>query len=315
MSHTAFLAFLCVLSVSRGEILLKELGAQLSAYRQLEELEHRRRLLSDSIRVTVRERSDLMEALSRHMKRLKAAKKQYDATTSRLRSLVEMVLVQSGSIDEGGASAAPALFERLEVLEHERALLGESIRAIRSDISRTRRLHASLGKVLSRLREKLDSVKTLIVRKREEIWRMSREIEARRTLFDARHFRILSRIKKIRARLKKMNEPVTLMLPVRGAWLVARSGSGMLLSVKSGALVRSPGFGTVLYAGRYPGRGQGVVVSHPDGRISVVLDLAEILVRAGQHVDTSTPVGMAPVATGTGHDSRVTIYYGISKGL
>ncbi len=315
MIHSAALVFLCFLSVSRSEVALRHLSMQRDALMELERLEARYRLVSDSIRITAREREDLMKTLSRYTRRLAAAERHHEKRTASLRRLVDRSLEVSGDLEEGTASPAPVLFGRLEELDTERHLLAQSMRSIRRDIAQVKQLHASLGKILSHLRQSRDAIKTRLVRKREEIWRLSQQTEGYRALFDTRHFDVLSQIRSIRTRLKMLDTPVELRLPVKGAWLVARAGSGMLLSVKPGSLVRAPASGTVLYAGRYPGRGQGIVMSHSNGQISVILDLAEVMVRSGQHVEGRVPVGFAPLASGSGKNARVTIYYGKNKSI
>jgi len=68
-------------------------------------------------------------------------------------------------------------------------------------------------------------------------------------------------------------------------------------------VIRLPAAGRVVYAGRFRGYGNIVILDHGDGWTSLVAGLDRVLVRVGDAPVQGTPLGRAP----QGEAPRVTI--------
>ena len=105
--------------------------------------------------------------------------------------------------------------------------------------------------------------------------------------------------------------PPPFRLPVAGSLItglgeISESGvrsRGLTLSTWAGAQIVSPAAGRVVYAGRFRGYGNIVILDHGDGWTSLVAGLDRVLVRVGDAPVQGTPLGRAP----QGEAPRVTI--------
>ncbi|HEY0621668.1 murein hydrolase activator EnvC family protein [Sphingomonas sp.] len=107
------------------------------------------------------------------------------------------------------------------------------------------------------------------------------------------------------------SRPPPYRLPVAGSLVtgmgeVSEAGvraRGLTLSTWAGAQVVAPAAGRVIYAGRFRGYGNIVILDHGDGWTSLVAGLDRVLVRVGDAPVQGTPLGRAP----QGEAPRITI--------
>lgn len=105
--------------------------------------------------------------------------------------------------------------------------------------------------------------------------------------------------------------PPPFRLPVAGSLVtglgeVSEAGvrsRGLTLSTWAGAQVVAPAAGRVIYAGRFRGYGNIVILDHGDGWNSLVAGLDRVLVRVGDAPVQGAPLGRAP----PGEAPRITI--------
>lgn len=105
--------------------------------------------------------------------------------------------------------------------------------------------------------------------------------------------------------------PPPYRLPVAGSIVtglgeVSEAGvrsRGLTLSSWAGAQVVAPAAGRVVYAGRFRGYGNIVILDHGDGWTSLVAGLDRVLVRVGDAPVQGTPLGRAP----QGEAPRITV--------
>jgi murein DD-endopeptidase MepM/ murein hydrolase activator NlpD len=104
--------------------------------------------------------------------------------------------------------------------------------------------------------------------------------------------------------------PPPYILPVEGRVLtgtgeISEAGvhaRGLTLATSPAAEIIAPRSGRVAYAGRFRGYGTIVIIEHGSGWTSVVTNLAEAAVAAGQIVRMGEPIGRAG-----GNDPRISI--------
>lgn len=70
---------------------------------------------------------------------------------------------------------------------------------------------------------------------------------------------------------------------------------GITLATQPGAQAVAPGPGRVVFAGRYQGYGQIVIIEHPGGWTSLITGLARLDVRVGETLVAGSPLGVAGV--------------------
>lgn len=95
--------------------------------------------------------------------------------------------------------------------------------------------------------------------------------------------------------------PPVYRLPVTGTLVtgmgeVSDSGvrsRGITLATPPGAPVVAPARGSIVYAGRYGGFGQIVIIDHGDGWTTLLTDLARLAVSVGQDIAPGAPIGVA----------------------
>lgn len=105
--------------------------------------------------------------------------------------------------------------------------------------------------------------------------------------------------------------PPPFRLPVAGSLVtglgeISEAGvrsRGLTLSTWAGAQIVAPAAGRVIYAGRFRGYGNIVILDHGDGWSSLVAGLDRMLVRVGDAPVQGTPLGSAP----KGEAPRITI--------
>lgn len=105
--------------------------------------------------------------------------------------------------------------------------------------------------------------------------------------------------------------PPPYRLPVAGSLVtglgeISEAGvrsRGLTLSTWAGAQVVAPAAGRVIYAGRFRGYGNIVILDHGDGWTSLVAGLDRVLVRVGDAPVQGTPLGSAP----KGEAPRITV--------
>lgn len=81
---------------------------------------------------------------------------------------------------------------------------------------------------------------------------------------------------------------------------------GITLATQPGAQAVAPAPGRVVFAGRYQGYGQIVIIEHPGGWTSLVTGLARLDVTVGETLVAGSPLGVAGVGAG-GDQPRLTL--------